>query len=105
MKDTTKRVTLTQSEELKVGQRGQYQFQDSKLAAASASAGITAWIEKRKSDITADDRNLRQFVDISVGYKLVYGITFEGKDYDCGDMPRDLGRVIRGIRIAKGLVK
>lgn len=95
--------TLTQSETLKTGQRGPFEITKPKPAARAAALGITAWVEKRRAEITAEDRLLSTFVDLPMGYSLMYGIRFEGRDYECGNMPRDIGGVIRGIAIARGI--
>jgi len=93
--------TLTQSESLKVGARGEYKG-GPEFTARCEAIGVSLWVEKRPAKPDAFTRNLRTFVSLSGDYKLVYGISFRGADYDCGDMPRDLGKVVRGIEIALG---
>jgi hypothetical protein len=93
--------TLTQSENLKVGARGDYKS-GPEFTARCEAIGVSLWVEKRPAKPDAFTRNLRTFVSLPGDYKLVYGISFQGADYDCGDMPRDLGKVLRGIEIALG---
>lgn len=96
-------MTLTQSENLKIGERGVYvPKSNGALERRCCALGIVCWLEKRApKPMDASERTLREFVDMGERYELVYGITFEGKDYDCGDMPRDLGGVVKGIAIAR----
>lgn len=92
-------LSLFQCENLRIGQRGIYQGSEP-FAQRCKKLGVSAWIEKRATQITQADKNLRTFINIPVGYDLVYGITYRGADFDCGDMPRDLGKVVKGIEIA-----
>ena len=85
--------------DMKIGQRGEYHVAPGISKRRCEKLGILCWYEKRKTEITSQDKALRQFIDIPVGYEAVYGITYKGKDYDCGSMPRDLGTVIKGIEI------
>lgn len=97
---TNMKLTITQSESLRTGERGEYAPTTDTLATLIIRLGAKCWVEKRKATITDQDRALRAFIDVPLGYTLTYGITWRGKDYDCGDMPRDIGRVLRGIEIA-----
>lgn len=94
--------TLTQSEHLKAGERGEYISQSEPFNRRIAMLGITCWVSKSRVLPSESDLALRPFIS-TPNYRLEYGITFEGKDYGCGDMPRDLGKVVRGIAIAKGV--
>lgn len=96
------RLTFTQSEQLKIGERGEY-IPGPITAERAKRLDIKCWLDKRKAQPSESDKALREFVDLSYGYKLVYGITYKGKDFDCGDMPRDLNRIIQGIDIATNL--
>lgn len=96
------RSTLTQSEDLRIGQRGQY-IPEGALQVRCKKLGIDCWIEKRRKKITDADKLLNGFIGIGIGYELVYGITINGKDHDVGSMPRDLSKFTRGIEIAKEL--
>lgn len=99
--DTAQPVkTLTQSESLRIGERGEFIGGPSFTERCNA-VGVKCWVEKKKYRTDDCLRNLRTFISLPGDYKLVYGITYEGKDYECGDMPRDLGKVVRGIAIAK----
>lgn len=97
--------TLTQSEQLKIGERGIYVPKSGgKLEARCIALGIICWLDKRAPEPeTESDRALRAFIDLGERYELVYGITYAGKDYDCGDMPRDIGGVVKGIAIERGV--
>lgn len=96
-----KTPTLTQSENLKIGQRGPYIVKPGSVCDRRCkNLGIVTWVEKRRAPVTEADRNLRQFIDIPTGYNLVYGITYKGQDFDCGDMPRDISAVTRGVEFA-----
>jgi hypothetical protein len=99
------KVTLTQSEELKIGERGVFTPQvGCKFAANCEFLNITCWVEKRKKAPTPSDNALREFIEFPTGYELVYGITYQGTDHDCGDMPRDLSKVVNGILIARAAI-
>lgn len=95
-------MSITQSETLKIGQRGEYIPKGITLSRCE-KLNIKCWVEKRKHTPDEFEKNLRTFVDIPVDYRLVYGITWNGKDYDCGDVPRDMGYVIKGVAIANNL--
>jgi hypothetical protein len=100
-----KELTLTQSEGLKIGRRGAYVPRVASVRQAADHLGITCWVEKREpKPMDAAERTLRQMVDMGDRYELMYGITFSGDDYECGDQPRDIGGTIRGIAITRGLV-
>lgn len=94
------RVTIERIEKAKFGTRGEYILDEkSKCRPFAEKLGITCWVEKRRSDVGA----LRGFIDLPTDYRNIYGITYNGKDHDCGDMPRDMGKVILGIAIANNL--
>jgi hypothetical protein len=93
--------TITQSEGLKVGQRGEYILRPAKSRARAERLGITCWVDKRKSTRSLADRTLSGLLDDFAAYELVYGLTYKGKDHETGDMPRDLASVIQGIEIAE----
>jgi hypothetical protein len=97
--------TLTQSENLKIGERGVYVFRGPNSKTRAERLGVTCWVQKTKTPITDSDKTLREFIDIPVGYKLEYGINYKGKEFVCGDCPRDLGSVIFGIEIAYQMAK
>jgi hypothetical protein len=101
MDNNETRLSLTQSENLKIGERGVYVFRGPKTKSRAERLGITCWVQKTKAPITDSDKALREFIDIPVGYKLEYGINYKGREFVCGDCPRDLGSVIIGIEIAE----
>lgn len=102
--DSGERSTIP-SERLSIGERGAYiPKAGGKMEARCRLLKIKCWLEKRKPKPMDDsERTLRQFIDLGARYELVYGLTFKGVDYDCGDMLRDLGAVVRGIAIVHGL--
>jgi hypothetical protein len=98
--------TLTQSETLRVGERGPFipdPVKFKKLITRAKVVGFTVWVEKRKTEITEADKTLRLFIDLPRGYKIVYGITWKGRDYEAGDSPRDLSVFTRGMTAALGI--
>lgn len=104
-REAGQKLTLTQAEGLRIGQRGQYLPSNTSgiFAARLMKHCITCWIDKRRKTPSESDKALREFIDLPYGYELIYGITYKGVDYDCGDIPRDLGRVVQGIDIASGI--
>ena len=92
--------TLTQSESLKIGERGPFISASEVFNIRIKKLGIVCWVEKRRKAPSGADKILREFIDIPTDYELIYGITYKGRDFDCGDFPRDLGKVIKGIEFA-----
>jgi hypothetical protein len=74
-----------------------------KSFARAEKLGVKCWKEKRTHEPDEAERNLRMFIDINVCERYYYGITYKGKDYICGDLPRDIGTVLLGIEIAESL--
>lgn len=67
--------------------------------------GISCWIEKREEEMTEEQKNMSQFIDINFSIHSYYGITYKGNDYICGELPRDLSGIVRGIEIAEESLK
>lgn len=99
------KLTITQSEDLRMGERREYTPSNPTgvFAERIAKHGISVWLEKRPKTPDAYERNLRHFIALDFSYELVYGLTYKGKDYDCGSMPRDLGYVVKGIDIGASI--
>lgn len=96
--------TLTQSETLRIGERGRFTPKPGGVVESHCSKlGISLWVEKRKKEPTEFEKNLRTFIAIPMGYELVYGISYKGVDHVCGNAPRDLRGVVNGIAIASGV--
>lgn len=97
--------TFNQFEKLEIGQRAEYISDQEWFNQRTASLGIKCWVEKRKKELTESDKALKKFIDLPMGYSLHFGITYNGNDFNCGDVPRDLSYVVRGIGIAQGLIQ
>lgn len=94
-------ITLEGMQRAKIGTREKYLLSTKAVCRPIADKlGIKCWVEKRRKEADEFEKNLRTFIDIPTGYITIYGITYKGADFDCGDMPRDLGKVIQGIGIA-----
>jgi hypothetical protein len=74
-----------------------------KSFARAKKLGVSCWKEKRTHEPDEAERNLMTFIDVNVCERYYYGITYKGKDYICGDLPRDIGTVLLGIEIAETL--
>ena len=82
-------LTLTQSEHLRIGERGEYILRHDKPKARAVRLGASCWVEKRpptKEQKESDDA-LRWMIDVGPSYQLVYGFTWKGRDYDAGENP------------------
>jgi hypothetical protein len=97
-------LTLTQSENLKPGEMGEYFFRSQHQEERRKRLKMRCWVRKVKTNPTESDKRLREFIDLPFGeYVLEYSISYKQHLYICGDCPRDMSNVIRGIEFAEEL--
>ena len=88
---------------LRVGEKVEYALGPWMTALAKRVGVTQVW--RSCVPETADEKafrdNLAEFIDIGRGV-YVYSIEYKGKEHTCGNMPRDIGKVMRGMAIALG---